>query len=366
MPTLSSNPARCFQFLTKISLSPNAASSLLNKQTLMTISPASALHFSAQLHFRRCQINYMNAHLYFINSDGSMFFEYNILSFSFHKDAYLPYSSLSASIVPSNSDFSSVCEIKLFIGAFLVHHGLVDTLDFSRSGGSAKCSLSSKGFTSLLCSNQLQPGLKSSVSLNSLMDSFYSLPYVTHEDNSDSSNYIYVKNGSAMWDGVANLSFKLYGSYPFIRGTNCVRITPPASPSSFSFSDSQLLKSGSSLDFRHLISNFHMADINGNYGQYDLQDDSVVNRKIVRHLCFDLDKQFLSDPPSALTFRDKFSSRASRSLFCTRTDFGGEDLFDHFSFGSHSNLPIHSISAFGSSNGIFTTLSSFSDGFNPS
>ena len=79
------------------------------------------------------------------------------------------------------------------------------------------CRIESRGFTSLLCQNQIEPGLKTNISFNSLMDVYYTLPYVTHEDNSDTGNYIYVKDNSNMWDGVVNLSYKLYGNYPFIR-----------------------------------------------------------------------------------------------------------------------------------------------------
>ena len=297
------------------------------------------------------------------NTDGTEFTENALLSFSFRKDAYLPYTMLSGRVVSDEKLFANAAEIFLYIGGVSVHHGLIDSLTAETSSGICITSFISRGFTSLLCQNQIEPGIKSGVSINSLMDSFYVLPYVTHENNSDTSSYIYVKNNSSMWDGVVNLSYKLCGTYPFIRGENCVRITPVTQPSSFSYTGQQLLSTGSGIIGRRLISHFHMADIQGQYGTYELADNDVIAQKIVRHKFFELDMEFLRDPQQALVFRDKFACRGWKRLFCTYSGYNGEDLSDVVSFPGVVSERIAGVSITGNSSGIVTKLSVYRDKF---
>lgn len=302
--------------------------------------------------------------LILVKKDGSLFEEKNILSFVFSKDMYVPYTELSVRFKAQSEDFNNVCEVKLVSGGKEIHHGLLDNLDFYKAKDCFMCRIESRGFTSLLCQNQIEPGLKTNISFNSLMDGYYTLPYVTHEDNSDTGNYIYVKDNSNMWDGVVNLSYKLYGNYPFIRGTNCVRITPAADRSEFLYSDNSLLRSGTRRSTKRFASHFHMADINGEYGQFELTDADVVSSKIIRHLYFDLDKQFLYSPQEALVYRDKYDKRAGLEYYCLYSGYNGEDLSDLVSFGPLQKRKISSVKIYGGSNGIFTELGVYIDDFN--
>lgn len=227
---------------------------------------------------------------------GAPFEETKLISFRFVKDAYTPYTSVSAQIFAEEENYMSISEILLYVGEKTVHHGLVDSLEAVETDGKKLVTLTSRGFTSLLCQNQTEPGMKTGISFNGLMDGFYALPYVTHEDNDDTSGYIYVKNNSTMWDGVVGLAYRQSGMYPYIRGTNCVRITAEENPAVFSYEDAELTASGLSYSYKRMVSNFHMADINGDYGTYELEDSIVTNRNIVRHKYFELDKQFLYNP----------------------------------------------------------------------
>ncbi|MBE6864525.1 MAG: hypothetical protein E7495_08235 [Ruminococcus flavefaciens] len=298
-----------------------------------------------------------------MDSAGNYVREEKLLDFTFRKDAYVPYTMFRCSIAADHQSFSDTAEIQLVINRHAVHHGLLDSITAETSGEGTILKITSKGFTSLLCQNQIEPGLKSGVSINSLMDGFYTLPYVTHENNSDTSNYIYVKKNSSMWDGVANLSYKLCGTYPYIRGTNCVRITPYPNPQVTSYTADQLISVGMTESGQNLVSNFHMADINGDFGTYDLQDDDVAARKIIRHKYFDLDMQFLQSPQDALVYRDKFCSRASVGKFCTYSGNNGEDLSDVVSFPGVTSKRISAVSIYGSQSGIFTRLDVYEDGF---
>lgn len=306
----------------------------------------------------------MTSYIVVRNTDGTEILEEKILSFAFRKDAYLPYTMLNARIYAASCEFDKAAEILLYIGEKLVHHGLIDTLTVTFSGGSSNVvSLISRGFTSLLCQNQIEPGLKTGVSINNLMDSFYALPYVTHEDNSDQSSYIYVKNNSTMWDGIVNLSYKHYGTYPFIRDTNCVRMTPVASPSEFRYEGKQLLSTGAAITGRRLVSHFHMPNLNDEYGEFELEDADVTAEKIVRHKYIELDRQFLHDPQQALIYRDKYAARGWRRLFCSYSGYNGEDLSDIISFGDIASERIAAIEINGSSSGIVTEISVYHDKF---
>lgn len=201
------------------------------------------------------------------------------------------------------------------------------------------------------------------LSINSLMDGFYTLPYITHEENSDSSNYIFVKKGASMWDGIVNLSYKLYNTYPYIRGTNCVRISREQNPAVFSYTDDSLIASGLSYNYKSMASHFHMSDIDGNYGSHERTDSNAVNRNLVRHKFFELDKQFLYSPQQAIEFRNKLVNKANFRYFCKYCGYNGEDLFDKVSFGKASSKYITSIEISGGGKGIFTELGVYYDRF---
>ncbi len=305
----------------------------------------------------------MNARLVFIFTDSSTTESYKPLSFTFRKSSYLPYTQMKARAVIGTTELMSVSEVKLFVNDKLVHYGLIDTLSVSKVNGDSIVNVTSRSFTSLLCQNQIEPGMKTGVSINDLMDSFYDFPHVTHENNSDTSSYIFVKNNSTMWDALVNLSYKLCGTYPYIRGTNCINITAVSSPTRFTFADSEITETGTELDLRNTASDFHMSDINGEFGSYELTDTSIAARSIVRHKFFELDKQFLSDPQSALVYRDKYRCRALRRRFIRYCGYRGEDLSDSVTFGSVVGRRIDSVEINGSDKGIFTKLSVYYDKF---
>lgn len=305
----------------------------------------------------------MTASITVKKTDGTLITEEKLLSFRFRKNSYLPYTLLNAQIHADAEDFENSSEIFLYLGQKLVHHGLIDTLKVTYSGGSRIVSLVSRGFTSLLCQNQIEPGMKSNVTFNQLMDGYYSLPYVTHEDNSGQSGYIYVSGNSTMWDGVVNLSYKFCGTYPYIRGTNCVRITPVSDPAVFSYTDSDLLSRGFSMNGRRLVSHFHMADMGGEYGQYEYENPDAAAYGIVRHKYSELDREFLYEPNDALVFDDKIASREQKVFFCTYSGYNGEDLSDIVSFCGINSERIEGIEITGSSKGIVTKLSVYHDKF---
>ncbi|MBQ1518824.1 MAG: hypothetical protein IIZ53_03115 [Ruminococcus sp.] len=301
--------------------------------------------------------------LVLVKKDMSIYEAEDILSFSFVKDAYLPYTKLSAAFLSDLGDTDDIAEAKLIINGKLIHHGCIDTFEIKKSGSIRKAYLTSSGFTSQLCRNQIEPGLKMGISLNSLMDNYCTLPYVEHENNADASNYIYIKQNTAMWDAVAALSYKLCGTYPYIRDANTVRITAFQQPETFLFDEGACLVSGVGADRKRLGSNYHMADINGEYGHYDLEDSTALGYKIVRHTYSELDMRFLYSPQQALEYRDKLDCRAMKNRYIVYSGYKGEDLWDCMKIDSENTARIMFIEIKGSSKGIITKTGTYTDKF---
>lgn len=285
-----------------------------------------------------------------------------ILSFSFRKDIYQSYTSFSAKFYGDIPAPENVSEILFAIDGRVIHHGLADNISVTTSVGGSLVSVSSRSFTSLLIQNQIETGLKTNISINDLMNSFYTLPYVTHEDSSEKS-YIYVKGNSNMWDGIVNLTYKIHGTYPYIRGTNYIRMTAVENPSSFEYPDSQIISRGIATAEKKLMSDFHMSNLSGDFGEFELSDNDVISHNIVRHRFFELDRQFLYSPQQALEYRSKYASRGRRKIFCTYSGYNGEDLSDLATFGTVQNGRIGSLTVSGSSSGIITEIGIYMDKF---
>ncbi|MBQ8959595.1 MAG: hypothetical protein IJ071_00005 [Ruminococcus sp.] len=305
----------------------------------------------------------MGAVILFRNTTGTDVEEHRVLSFTFRKEAYTPYTSLSARFAAPSPDPTTVTEVLFYLDSRLIHHGIVDSYTVTRSGGSYIGVLRSRSFTSMLLQNQMEPGLYTGISLNRLMDDMIHIPYVTHEEDTDESGYIFVKYGSDLWEAVANFSYKKQKTYPYIRRTNCVMMTPYPQPETFAYASGELLSTGSRLKLNTMVSSLHMEDLNGDFGTYDLTDQAAQARQIVRHRYFELDRQYLYQPQEALEFRDKYAARGWRKDFCTYSGYKGEDLCDLATFGGISGRRITSIGITGSSSGIVTEIGTYRDRF---
>lgn len=296
-----------------------------------------------------CQMN-------FVKSDGTEARPNYIMSFTFDKDAYTPYTRFSAEFVNRNDPFPDDCyAVKLYLGGKLIHFGMADTYRITKTDNCRRGTISSRGYTSMLTENQIPPGLYTGMTINKLFNSFCALPNVSHESNYESS-YIYVRNGSTMWDGITNLGYKLYGRYPYIRGANNVAISLPESPKSLELERPEIFEYGSFVDTRKLASDFHMKDMDGSYKTYTLREAESVNRDIVRYRYFDLDQRFLNDPDMACEYRNMLAKSGLRRRFLTYHEYKGEDLYDHVTGGNITDKAILGIRITGSSKGIFTRL----------
>ncbi|MBR1591658.1 MAG: hypothetical protein IJ666_01425 [Ruminococcus sp.] len=304
----------------------------------------------------------MNLKIVFKKTENTLITEDKILSFSFRKEAYTPYTAFSAVYAASFDRPVEFSEVMFYINDILIHHGLVNSSEVKKDGRVYTGRISSRSFTSLLRQNQMEPGIYTQKSLNWLVDSFREIPYITHEDNSQES-YFFIKKGATMWDAVVNLAYKVCDAYPYIRGANCVNFNAPENAVQFSYDERDMLENGFEVTEDRLVSHFHMADIQGEYGQYELTDTDVTDRQIVRHRFFELDRQFLYNPQQALTYRDSYASRGWRRYFCSYSGYRGEDLSDLAVLENSVSGRICRIDIKGSSAGVTTEISVYNDKF---
>ena len=296
-------------------------------------------------------------------------YQNRIASFSLKQEIYTPYTQLSvvgyASI--SLDTLKDVFRVRMELNGQEVHCGTVEQLRMTRENGAVRFHVVSKGMTAMLLQNQLAPKLYTGMSLDRLMTEFHTLPsQITWERSTDTSNYLFVKEGCSMWDGIANLTYKLHQRYPFIRGANEVRMNLPTQYTSFHFSESTVVGVGIGLVHSRMIRDFYMADTDGSYDNFHETDSKAQSLGIVRSRYLPLDRQYLYDPQQALTFRRKFAARGRQYFFVNANGILSASLGDRISYENDiSNAVITGVQITGGKNGIRTHLEAYEDEFYP-
>ncbi|MDE6021693.1 MAG: hypothetical protein K2H01_11950 [Ruminococcus sp.] len=264
-----------------------------------------------------------------------------IKQFVFKKDKYTPYTELSVTIadIENAIDPKSVFyRIQLSVNRSIIHIGLIDSSDYSIENGVSVINIRSRGYTSLLLNNQMIPGVHSNMSLDKLMTSYYDFPYnIQWEQDSTICNYIYVKEHRSMWDSVINLGYKLYGTYPYIKGPNKIILKPHSNPAIQTFEKDRIIKYGAAINTTGILSHLHMQDIEGNYGTYNLENSNAEDLMIVRHKQIAFDKQYLNEPNQSMNLMFALASKRWKTKYvtidgCSYLDIndmvGAEGFFD--------------------------------------
>lgn len=300
---------------------------------------------------------------------GTIYTE-SIIALRLEQEAYTPYSQLTASVFGSfdRELLKTVYRVQLLADDKMeLHLGTADQLEYVRKNGTTRLQIYSRGLTAMLLQNQLTPGIHSRMSLDSLMTEFYTFPEeITWESSTDASNYIYVKENAAMWDGVTNLTYKLCGRYPFIRGANEIRMHLPTTYQTLYAADVSLLASGIVTDTSKLNSDYYMADADGTYEAFHEIDSEAQARGLVRTRQLALDRQYLYDPQQALIFRRKFAQRGMIRHFVEVNGVTDLRLGDRLSYGSVLDAaPINRILMTGNAQGVRTRLEAYEDAFYP-
>ncbi|MDR1674460.1 MAG: hypothetical protein LBR54_03305 [Oscillospiraceae bacterium] len=291
--------------------------------------------------------------------DGNTVGSDSCVKFSFIKDYYTPYTLLSCVFIFDSVSELPVSEVMLYIDGKFVHHGLLDTMDCKRWGTHYQVTVKSRGFTSLLLQNNIEPvGIVENMSLDALMGTL-SLPYVTHEYNSDANNYIFIEEKTIIWDAIINLAYKLTGGFPYIDGTNNVRITANPGPVSVLVSEKRVITQGFSHNNTKMMSRYYMQDPLSEQGYGFVCDNfDATLRNIKREKYLPLDRRFLYSPETALTFRTDRDMNGNFVRYCEYIGYCGEDLMDLLTVENYiSELRITGIAVTGSAGTIRTAVS---------
>lgn len=322
-----------------------------------------------------------NAVLKLKKSGGTYYVPNGIIGFRYVKERYTPYTSLDVTALcgsmPANADFR---EVRLEIGGETVHSGIMDSMTAAESGGAVKLRISSRGFTSMLSQNELEPGTLTWISLNKLMSKKMAASDnsdnsdesdesddsdkwdesgVSWEDSSAEARYIYVKEHDSQWTAIVILGLTLNELYPYIGGANEVRFTPKGTV----FTPQNVFETGRGGEYSKMASHYHMKDVNNGYS-YKYTDNYAKNRGIIRHKYVPFDKQFISLNDMGLRYKLKFSERGCQSRFMRYLGWCGEDLTDKVVFPDGTAAAVSRLEICGNAKkGIFTKVSCYYDGY---
>lgn len=258
---------------------------------------------------------------------GAVLTQTECTSFRFIKERYTPYTRLTASFLADSLAFGEPAAAEFKLDGVTLHFGLIDTLRAEEKAGAIVLTLVSRGFTSLLCQNQMAAGTVTNVTLRSLMES-YEVPNVSYEDGIDATNYVWIKEGSTQWEAIVNYAYKYNQNHPYIAGVNTVRVTVPESPACHVIAETELTARGQVRDYRTLLSEIHMPDIYGDPDAYSLVNPAATERNIARHRRISLDLQYANNPPDCLKQKMRYSMRGFSAAYFEYRGFHGEELED--------------------------------------
>lgn len=284
------------------------------------------------------------------------------LSMVLDREIYTPFDALDGVfLAEGETDYSDAVYVELFWMEQSIFVGLADRVEKYQRGGVWFLRVHSRTFTSLLTQNEIEPGLHPNLTLERLIYDFYTLPFVTAEPN-PATGYVYVRQKTALWDCVATFVFRNTGRYPFVQN-NLVRFTMPPEPDTYSPPDSRVVQTGEVVDTTRLISHYHMEDIEGNPNVYEQENPAAQHALIVRHKQIAFDRQFLSDPMLALSYRNRVSCRGTHAQYVTYAGFSNAQLGDRLRYGEQLQGRICRVRLTYSGQGYRTTLWKYEDGF---
>lgn len=283
--------------------------------------------------------------------------------FRYIKEIYTPYVYFEGRFLSSFTEIGEIKRVEFLYDNRTLHVGLVDSVEISQNNNRSVVYVKSKGFTSLLCQNQPEPGMMKDANLQKIISSYSDIPYISCEATG-SENYIYIKDGSTIWDAICNLCFRKNGIYPYIERTNTVRISRREAFYHYRLKPENIISSGVKHDFTRVISHVHMQDINGSYNVYSKKNQAALDRNIIRHKQIPLDRQFLYNPGSAPDYKLYFSMRGMIYRYIRRVGFSFEELLDQMTYGDFlKEKNIHRIEVVFDGGRVVTELGTYDDGF---
>ncbi|MCQ2434951.1 MAG: hypothetical protein MJ062_06910 [Oscillospiraceae bacterium] len=304
----------------------------------------------------------MTAHLTLYNADGTVFTERQCISFSLLKERYLPYDTLTAAVLCETVGMPNPVRAVFALDGVTLHDGIVRSCKTEQSKNRRLMQVTSRGFGESLLHNQLVPGLYFHVTLESLMTT-YALPHLTYESGLSETNYIYVKESTAMWDAVSAFNYKYNLGYPYVTRCNHLRMTPKTGDTPIVLPQNNVTARSVGGDASAIVSRIDMADIDGTYGQFTMSNPRAAERGIVRVKQIPCDRQFLYNPEDALAYRIAYSNRRLTQKSVSYLGYCGEDLEDAVTLNGFVTGRVSRILLRGNQHGIQTTDTFYFDDF---
>lgn len=294
---------------------------------------------------------------------GEIYEAKKCLSFRFEKEVYTPY-SLFSGIFFADCDVMNISDVEFYIDGKLIHKGFIDIIENSEASDGKRISVASRGYSSLLLQGELPDGIISLPSLNYLFTRV-NLPNVTHEDSSQTVNYIYLSPHSSIWDACKMLCLKMHNSHPFVLSPNKVSYT--FSDSALSFEPKNIISKGNLLNLKNAVSDIYMRALTDDGVETDfslyVNDSEIRQLGIKREKYYAYDKMWAFDSYLGIRTKINLSMKGSRADFIKYDGFLGEDLNDIVIFDKKQGR-INRILINGTKNGIQTTLWRYYDRYN--
>ncbi len=309
-----------------------------------------------------------HVYVYLYDTSGVSYMMRYPRQFVYRRERYMPYTELHVTVqdeghlVPQNA---IICRVQMILFGHLVHDGIIDRVEMREEYGKTVITVRSKGFTSLLMNNEMTPGLHTKMSLDKLMRNYYQFPsQILWDNETDDSNYIFVKPHRSMWDSVLNLAYKLYETYPYIRSTNTVCLHPSDARRSYDFGREEILSSGYATVGSKLLSHLHMQGIDDEYDVHNQENPTAAQMHIVRHKKIAFDRQYLNDPGKSMRLTFACSEQGWRSKFVTCSGYRRLELYDYVSAeGVFEKSVVAAVTVQGDANGVRSTYTVYEDGF---
>ena len=284
------------------------------------------------------------------------------LSAVLEREAYTPYARVTAEFPMTGTTVPDVLRIALRWEGQEVFLGLPDRVERICRKGVWVVRVQSRSFSSLLTQNELAKGLHPDLTIGTLVQGFYQFPFVTYED-SPVTGYIYVKEGSSLWDSICAFTYKQTRHHPYVV-KDCVMISPPIGGTLHTVPAALVTAYGQSDDTTRRVSCIHMEDVSGEPDAYRETDAAAVALGIVRNRQIPFDRQFLQRIEDAMTSRLLFSQRGGQAVFVEYAGFADEELGERVTFGTHMQaMTICRVRMVWSGKGVRTRIWAYRDGY---
>ncbi len=283
--------------------------------------------------------------------------------FVFEKALYVPYTQFTGEFYEDGQPMfraGQVIRVRIYLDMTLIHCGMPDEVTISRKDKGHRIRLHSRGYTLLLAQNQPYPRINSNVTLKSLCQANLVCSEITYEDPTPRVGNIYVNEGSTVWEAAVAYCIKASGRYPYIKGTNMVKMNS-ADAGTVSYYSAVITEETSAMNTSMLLSDVYMKELGEDY-PFEAHDTSAAAMKIVRSRYYPLDMQWLYDPQVGLQHKLDISNKGVRTAGLTYEGWKGEDIMYRASGGGDiSGLRINYLRTVGGRHGIFTTVRAYDD-----